>query len=369
MMDERTKSILAIEHKIADETARIDGELRELGRLLLERSRDSSIADTRAAYNRINEETARLETVVRQIDRDAERVNEIDNEIADEERQNSEARRQLAGIYPNLGRLVTEEELFSTFSAPYRARIDAIQQKIDGLDRRLTEVDEKGNANVFAWLGRSAQNLVVKSRLAKTQASRERVYAEAGAQFLCSQPNDGSLPDGGQTGSAEWEALYTAAGTLQHECDERDTRVAALKEEKQEIGGSFGHDGNANRKRAEIRRRIDQLSGERGDLCLRLGRKAEDPAVNLMPESLLDHEMTGILEDVAHCRETVKDYEDQTARLKVSLEIDEERAEVERLTRLVAVQRQRIAASEEIIAQHDKHIAEANKRIADLLRR
>jgi chromosome segregation ATPase len=365
MMDERTKSILAIERKIADETARIDGGLRELGRLLLERSGDGGIADARTARDRINEESARLETAVRQIDRDAERVNEIDNGIADEERQNSEARRQLAGIYPNLGRLVTEDAFFATFSAPYRERIDALRLKIDGLDRLLAGMDGKGNAPIFAWLGRSARSLAAKSRLAKARAARERVYAEAGAAFLCSD----SRPNGGQTGSAEGEALYAAAGALKRECDERAARIAALKEEKQEIGGAFGHDGNANRKRAEIRRRIDQLNRERDDLCLRLGRKAEDLAVNRMPEHPLDHEMTGILEDVARCRETVKDYEDQTARLQVSIEIDEERAEVERLLRLIAVQRQRIAAAEEIIAQHGKHIAEANKRIADLLRR
>jgi chromosome segregation ATPase len=362
MMDERTKSILAIEHKMAGETARIEGWLRELGRLLLERSRDSSIAAARTAYDRINDEMARLEGAVRQIDRDAERVNEIDNKVADEERLNGETRRQLTAIYPNLGKLVTEDECFSTFSSPYRARIEAIQQKIDGLNGRLAEMDGKGNANVFAWLGRSVQSLVDKSTLAKTEAFRERVYAEAGTEFIRDQPVSG------QTGSAELDALYAAAGTLKYECDEQDMRVAALKEEKREIVSSFGRDGNANRKRAEIHRRMEQLSRELGDLCLRLGRKAEDPSARPAFESLLDHEMTGILEDVAHCRETVKDYEDQTTRLKVSLEIDEERAEVERLARLIAVQRQRIAAAEEIIIQHDKHIAEANKRIADLLR-
>jgi hypothetical protein len=363
MMDERTKSILAIEQKIGGETARIDGGLRELGRLFLERSRDGSIAAMRTAYNRINDETARLEAAIREIDRDAERVNEIDNEIADEERLNGEARRQLAAIHPNLGRLVMEEERFSTFSSPYRAQIDAIQQNIDSLNGWLTEMNEKGNANIFARIGRSAQSLVTKSQLAKTRASRERVYAEVGVEFVRNQP------DGGETGSTEWETLYTAAEALKQEGDERDRRIATMKEEKQEIISSFGRDGNANRKRAELRSQMDQLDQERADLYLRLGRKAEDPAANLLPESLLDHDMTGILEDVARSRETVKDYEDQTARLRVSLEIDAERAEVERLTRLVAIQRQRITAAEEVIAQHDKHIAEANKRITDLLRR
>ncbi|MDR1232064.1 MAG: hypothetical protein LBK61_11790 [Spirochaetaceae bacterium] len=361
-MDERTKSILAIEQKMAGETVRIEGWLRELGRLLLERSRDSSIASTQTAYDRINDDIARLEEAVRQIDRDTERMNEIDNKIVDEERLNGEVRRQLTAISPNLGKLITEDEYFSTFSAPYRTQLDAIQQKIDSLNGRLTGLDEKGNANVFEWLGRSAQGLVAKSALAKAEASRERVYAEAGAEFIRDQPTDV------QTGSTELDALFTVAGALKHEYDERDVQVAALKKEKQEIISSFGRDGNANRKRAEIRHQMEQLNRELGDLCLRLGKQVEDPSARPAFEGLLDSEMTRILEDVARCREMVKDYEDQTVRLKVSLEIDEERAEVERLSKLNAVQRQRIAAAEEIIIQQDKRIAEANKRIADLLR-
>jgi hypothetical protein len=357
-MDERTKSIIAIGQKIAGETARIDGCLRELGRFLLERSQDGRIAIERSTYDRINDETAQIDAAIRQIESGVERANEIDNKIADEERLNGEVQGQLIAIYPNLGRLVTGDECFS----PYKTRIDSIQQKIDGLNERLTETGDKNNANVFAWLGRSAQSLVLKSLLAKTEASRERVYAEAGADFIRNQLTDG------QAGSSELEALCTAAGVLKKEHDERDMRIIVLKEEKREILRSFGRDGNANRKKTEIRRRMEQLNRELDDLCLRLGRKAEAPSTQLVFQNLLDDEMEIILEDVAHRREIVKDYEDQTARLKVSLEIDAERADVEKLAKSIAMQRQRIATAEGIIARHDKRIAEANKRIADLMR-
>jgi hypothetical protein len=364
-MDERTKSILAIEQKIAGETARTDGSLRGLGRLLLERSQDGRIAIERTAYNRINDETARLDAAIRQIDSDVERVNEVDNKIADEERLNAEVRGRLSALYPDLGRLVIEDERFSAFSLPYKTRIDALLQKIDDLNGRLAEIGEKGSANIFAWLGRGAQNLVVKSLLTKTETSREQVYAEAGAEFVRNRPH----PVGDQPAdSGEFEALCTSAGLLKNEYDERDMRIIALKEEKRETLSTFGRGGNANRKKTEIRRRTEQLSRELDDLYLRLGRKAEEPATRLVLQSLFDDEMEMILEDVAHCREVAKDYEDQTAKLKTSLEIDEERADVEKLTKSIAVQRQRIAAAEEIIAQCDRRIAEANKRIADMMR-
>jgi hypothetical protein len=361
-MDERTKSIHAVEQKIAGETARLNGFLRGLGRLLLERSQDGMIAAERSAYERINDETTRLDAAIQQIDRDVEQVNEINNKMADAKQLNKDAQGQLVVLFPNLGKRVTEDERLSMFAAPYKTRIDGAQQKIDDLNERLAVINEKGPANVFARLGRGAQRLALKSALAKTEAARDRAYAEAGAEFLRNEPVDG------QPGCAELDTLYTAAVSLKNEHDERDIRIISLEEEKRKILAAFGHDGNANRKKTEIRYQAEQLGRELNDLYLRLGRKAADPFTRLMFESLLDDEMRRILEDAEHCRETVKDYEEQTAKLKISLEIDEERADVEKLTKLIAIQRQRIAAAEEIIAQHDKHIAEANKRIADLLR-
>jgi hypothetical protein len=358
-MDERTKSIRAIEQKIAGETARVNGYLRSLGQLLLERSHDARIAIERTAYEKINDETARLHTVLRQIERDVERVNEIDSLITEEERLNGEVTGRLDAICPHLGRLVTEDEVFSGFSSPYKTQIDTVQQKIDGLNERLNRMTEKDN--VFGWLGRNAQSLVIKSFLTKTEASLERIYAEAGAGFVRNRPSDG------QTGSSELEDVYASAGQLWNENNEREERIAALKKEKQEILGSFGRGGSINRKKTEARCRIEHLSGELGDLYLRLGRKAEDPSTRLVLQNLFDDEMSGMLENAAHCREMLKDYEDQTARLKVSLEIDEERTDIEKHKKSIAVQRRRIAVAEEIIAQHDKCIAEADKRIKGLM--
>jgi hypothetical protein len=361
-MDERTKSIFAIEQKTADETAQINKHLRRLGQLLLERSKDGRIAIDRAAYEKTNEELARLEAAILQVEHDAERVIEIDNLIADEERLNDEAEGRLAVIYPDLGKSVTEDETFEAFSAPYKTRIIALEQKIDGLNGRLNEIDEKGSSNIFSWLGRGAQSLAIKSFLAKAETSRERVYAEAGAEFAYNRPSNG------QKGSGALEELYTFALLQKKEESEREKRIAALKEEKRELLGSFGREGNANRKKAEIRRRIVQLDRELNDLYLRLGRKAEDPSTRLVLQSLFDDEMGRILEDTAHCRERVRDYEDQTARLRTSLDIDEERADIEKFKKSIAAQRQRIAVAEEIIAQYEKRITEADKHIADMMK-
>jgi uncharacterized coiled-coil protein SlyX len=369
-MDERTKSILALERKVADETGRIDRFLRGLGRLLLERSDDDALAAERAECGAINDEAARLDEAARQVEKDGERVHGIDGEIAEEERLIGDIRARLAGLYPELGKLAVEDGAFSDFAAPYQTRIAAIQQKRDDLSGRLNESDgadvpddpdggkEKGN--VFAWLGRGAQNLVVKSFLAKTQSSLERVYAEAGAAFARNRP-------AGQTGSAETEAVYAEAEALKQEVNGRDVRIIALKEEKREILRSFGREGSANRKIAEIARQKERLQQEREEVCLRLGKKADDPSAQLAFDPLFDDEMNSIRGDVACRRGLVKDYKDQIAGLKASLEIDRERAEIKKLERAVAEQQRRIALAGEAIARHERAIAESNRRIENLM--
>jgi chromosome segregation ATPase len=366
-MDERTKNILAIEQKIADEAGRIDRLLRGLGQLLLERSDNNTLAAERAECGNINDETARLDEAARQVEKDGERVRGIDREIAEEERLVGEIKERLAAMYPGLGKLAVEDDTFSAFASPYKTRIAAIQQKIEDISGRLSGRGEPGNpdgikekGNVFVWIGRGAQNLVVKSFLAKTQASLERVYAEAGAEFTRDRP-------AGQTGSAETEAVYTLAESLKQESNERDSRIAALKEAKRTILSSFGREGSANRKKAEIARRKERLQQERDDVYLRLGKKAEDPSAQFTLQSLFDDEMNNIRQNVAYRREQVKDYEDQIAGLKASLEIDKERAEVKKLERLIAEQRRRITLAGESIARHETALTEANKRIENLM--
>ncbi|MDR0637307.1 MAG: hypothetical protein LBG27_00105 [Spirochaetaceae bacterium] len=360
-MDERTKSILAIEQKMADEAKRIDGFLRGLGQLLLEHSDDDTLAVERAEDGNINDETARLDEAVRQVEKDSERVSRIDSEIAEEERLKGELKERITAMYPELGKLAVEDDAFSAFASPYKTRIAAIQQKIDDLSGRLNGIEEKNNTNVFAWLGKGAQNLVVKSFLAKTQFSLERVYAETGAEFARNRT-------AGQTGSGEIEAVYASVESLKKENNERDLRIIALKEEKRNILSSFGREGSAKRKKAEIVHRKGRLYQEHNDLYLRIGKKAEDPSsMRFALQPPFDDEMNKIRANVARCREQAKDYEDQIAGLKASLEIDKERAEVEKLKRSIAEQRLRIAVAGETIARHEKTIAEANKRIENLM--
>jgi chromosome segregation ATPase len=367
-MDDRTKTILALEQKRTDEAGRIDRLLRGLGQLLLERSDDDSLSAERVECGNINDELAQLDEAVLQVERGDGRVHAIDAEIVEAERLNREMKAQLAALHAELGKLAVEDEAFSAFALPYKTRIADIQQKIGELSGRLNERGEPGEtketrgANVFAWIGRGAQNLVVKVSLAKTQSSLERVYAEAGTAFAHNRPV-------GQTGSADTEAVYAEAESLRREGDERDLRIIALKEEKRTILSSFGREGSASRRKAEIARRKEQLQQDRDRLSLRLGKRAVSSSESSSFLSLFDDEMSRIGENVAHHREQVKDYEARIAGIKALMEIDRERAEVKKLEQSIAEQRRRIALAEEAIARHEMAVNEANRRIEQLTAR
>jgi chromosome segregation ATPase len=367
-MDERAKSIVAIERKAAGEVARVDGLLRGLGQKLLERSQDGEPAGERAVYDGINDEKARLDDALRQIEVDLEEINDINGKIAEAERQNGEVEARLVAIYPNLGKLAVRDEAFAVFAAPYKTRIAVVQQKIDALAEQIdgadagleSRTDARGVSSVFTWVGRNVKTLVSKSALAKSEIALERIYGEVGADFACNRP------PAGQMGTEETEEAYTSARRYKDERDERSSQIAALRERKRNIQNTFGPDGNANRKKTEIGRRRDHLDRELGDLYLQLGQKAEAPVTRPLFASLFDDEMSEIRGNIAYYRHLIKDYEDQVSSLKASLEIDGEREEIEKFKRSIADQRQRIAAAEAAIAQYDKRIEEANRRIMDL---
>jgi hypothetical protein len=369
-MDERKKSILLLERRKAEELSRIRALLRELGRRLLERASPDGMVE-RELFDKARAERARLDEARRQVEEDAERAAAIDKAVAEAERQNAETARRLAEVYPDLGETALADEAFAVFAAPYKARVDAVRQKLDELQGRLRDVDGKSGANVFVWLGKNAQSLVLKSFLAKTEASLRRIYAEAGAEFVRGGPcgvNAGGVSEAGVPGEGALGAGFASVRALWDESEERMRLVASLKEEKRVILDSFGHGGSAGRKKAEIARQAGELDRQIDEIYLRLGRKAEEPSTRAEVQRLFDAEADGFLADVLRRRGMVNEYDAQTAKLKASLDIDEERAEIARLERSIAEQQARITAAQGVVARCEKDIAGANERIAGLMK-
>ncbi|MDR2490394.1 MAG: hypothetical protein LBD20_03220 [Spirochaetaceae bacterium] len=376
-MDERRKSILAIEEQKSAETAREAEHLRTLGRMLLERSDDGRLAVERNTYTKLNREIAAAQEQIEALAQKTFRAAELTEQINAEERQFAETEKALAAHYPELGRMLFEPKdadagadtdqngaRFAEFTAPFCQRIAEIQQKTETLSARLSELETAEKGNVFSWLGKRAQGMVIKSSLSRTEAALKQVYAEAGAAAatgseLLNQPGMQLLP--------ELDRICAETTKLKDECTSFHERLSKLKEEKRCITEALNHDGGgAVRKKANYEQQITRLLGELDQVYLRLGKKAEDPVARMALKSLFDDEMTQTLETALVSRDMVDEYNEQIAKLRVSLEVDDERTVIEKWERAVLEERRHIGDSEKKITEYTKLIADARDRIARL---
>ena len=374
-MDERRKTILTIEERKAAEAAIEEERLRTLGRLLLERSDDGRLAVERNAYTRLNGEISALRQEIAVLTQKTGRAAELAEFISEAERQYAETEKELAAHYPELGRRLFEPANtatdatadaaasavastgadFDAFTAPYKRRISEIQQKAETLANRLAELETGEKNNVFSWLGKRAQGMVVKSSLSRTEAALRQVYAEAGCELL-KQP---SLSAG-----AALDGICADAVTLKEACDSCRLRTSTLKEEKRCITEELNREGaGAVRKKTSHEQ---QLLRDLDHLYLRLGKKARDPVARLALQSLFDDEMAATLETALKSRAVIDDYDEQVTKLRVSLEVDDERSVIEKWERAILEERRRIGDSEKKIAEYEKFISDAGDRIARL---
>jgi hypothetical protein len=378
-MDERRKSILAIEERKAAEAAREMELLRTLGRLLLERSDDGRLAVERNAYTKLNGEIASFHERIDELNTKTRRAAELTEQINDEERQCAESEKALAAQYPELGRMLFEPKSavaadtgragasFAEFSAPFCQRIAEIQQKSETLSARLSELETGEKNNVFSWLGKRAQGMVIKSSLTRTEAALRQVYAEAGAAIAAGAAAAEESELLKQSVLPEIDRICAETTKLKDECRGRRERLSKLKEEKRSITEELNRDaGGAVRKKAGYEQHITRLLRELDQVYLRLGKKAEDPVAQLALRSLFDDEMSETLETALQSCKQVDEYNEQITKLRVSLEVDDERTVIEKWERAILEERRHIGDSEKKIADYTKLIADARERIVRL---
>jgi predicted component of type VI protein secretion system len=233
----------------------------------------------------------------------------------------------------------------------YRRQLEALTPKIRSLEDRLEGIAERDASNVLSWVGRGAQSLVVRSLLAKNQAGLRRIYAAAGERFA---HYDFQVSSGG---IAE---LQKALAEKEHSLTKFEEELTILKDERRRILDSFG--GHPAKRVQALEKQIALLQEELDSLCLRVSITAEreEFAPLLRAE---DHDALARIREV---RESLRQYGVRIEKLRASLAIDAERAEIAKMERAIAEHERRIAAGRKSVRDLRKNIAEANRRIAEL---
>jgi chromosome segregation ATPase len=358
-MDARKKTIRELELRKGELLESINGILENLGKNLLLRGSGAEYGEDQdlMEYRRILKEIEDSEEHIKTIEVNILRLKEIEEKVRVKEQEYVQKNKELSALYTGLGELIMADPRYAAVTGSFTRQIEALVPKIKSLEDRLDELEENSRSNVFSWISANTQNMVLRSFLGKSRLSLQKVYMAAGEKFASSgewieSPTQDLLDF---LDSIDKERHHLAA--LTQELDE-------LKSERRKIDDAFIIEGSPTRKTHGLERHIVHAQEQLGALYRNYGAKVEQGLLQIP----LVEEDAGALEKIKKIKEDIRDYDNNIEKLKVSLAIDAQREEIEKMEKAIAAYRQRIAACEEGIADLEKRIDEANRQIQELMK-
>jgi len=375
-MDDRKKKISELEKLIKDNQASLNTLREGLGKTLLSRP-DISGADADTVpvpelskdidqYRRYLKEIENAEASITGVEGQIARMRELEQDIEAREQAETAQAKELAGYYTTLGRLALEDPALDDFAASYRTQSDVLVPKIKSLEDRLAELTgQTEGGNVFTWIGKSAQSMVLRSFLTKSIDNLDRLYKNAGEQFFRLRPRY----------YADKSANSEIAG-IGEKIEKNKNKSAALadelkqfKEERRQIDSQFsGQDGPLKQIQA-LRKKISNAQDSLKALYLHFGEavsgdsseKNQNDAALIFAES-----EQKILDELARLRQVIQDDTVETGKLRASLAIDDELDKIEKYRRSITEKKMRIAEAEQSIIEYESRIQSAEKHIEEL---
>jgi len=361
-MDERKIIIRELEEKKRLHTEARGRLLGELGEALIGRCGEDGLLPEPAGavlaeYRGFQREIADSNAVIRSLEADTARLKELEDGISAKEGEESRLSKELWDALARLGKALLGAGGFEDFTASYRHQEESLLAKInEQVDKTKELVEREGG--VFVWLGKNAQIAVYKTLLAKNRSSLQRVYRSVGEQFFVVKPDaalDGEAAEAAQNAEALRESLALLT-----------VELSLLKGERRKIGETFGAEGSPSRRIEGLEKRIAFVKEEFPGLYLRFGSLAVHESGRESLASLMRDEDGAVLENAASHQVMVDDAEKKIKKTRASISIDNEKAEIEKIAKAIAHQRQKIAAANDEITDLEKQIGEADARIEEL---
>jgi len=380
-MDDRKRQINEAEQRKREQLALLDAALSRIGEAILERTGDSHDGDDPAfadlaAYRRFRGDIAGSQDAIAGAEEQMRRLKELEEGIAARECESGLCARDLSAMYGKLGKLLFEEAAaggesagaYEEFCAPFRGQADELASKVQSLEDRLAGLEQREKGNVFAWIGKSAQGLVLRSFLGKAQENLEQLRRSAGERF--SRRGSRSLfPE-----TAAIDALRAETERRQEDALTIAQDLALLIDEKRGISDGFAADGGPVRFIQALRNSIAHTQSELRVLFMRIGAEAagvdalgDEPAERREAVlSLVAPEDREGIEAAARMGRTIRDCDVVVGKLKASLAIDDEKSKIEKCRRQIGEKRDRIAQAERNIAALEEAIRESETAIGNL---
>jgi chromosome segregation ATPase len=246
---------------------------------------------------------------------------------------------------------------YADFCAPYRDQADALLTKVLSLEERVAGLEERDGGNVFTWIGKNAQGLVLRSFLTKAQENLDQLRQTVGERY--SRRDVAALPDSENNNAGEIENLCAEIERKRAEVRVLSQELAELREERRTISVSYNSEGGPIRQIQTLKNHITHVRDELKALYRRIG--AEMAAVDGIErrqiiDSLIAPEDRDDLDNAARISRSIHDNETMIAKLQASLDIDEEKARIEKYRGMIGEKREKIAQAEKSIMEYEENI-------------
>ncbi|MDR0316580.1 MAG: hypothetical protein LBH97_06745 [Treponema sp.] len=381
-MDERKKQIETLEQRKRENRASLDVLLVHLGETLLRRLGDLSAAETAELrdieeYRRLHSDISGSEAAIQTVEEQLRRFRELEENIAAAEQEDSDCSTEMSVFFGKLGKMLLDESTdnpaYADFTASWREQADALRIKIRSLEDRLYESEHTEGGNVFTWIGKNAQGLVLRSFLTKSQDSLEQLYRTVGERYSRrdTQDTDTALPVNGLS-SAEIDSICAVIEGKRAEARSLADHLAGLREERRGISRGFSAEGDPSKQIQTLKKHIVNAQDELKVLYRRIGAEAAAITTEDFPQrkqaidSLIRPEDRESLDKAAQLNQAMIDDEAAAGRLRASLAIDEEKSKIEKCRKMIEDKKIRIADAERDITEFENRIKKSENQIEEL---
>ena len=381
-MDERRKQISELEKRKKDQSILLDAQLSRIGETLFNRIPDKmkeepTVFPELSVFRRLRLELSKSEDQIIAAEEKIIKFNALEENIETGKKEEKDNVRELAGVYSKLGKRlleVSDNNNYENFCSPFRNQADTLKSKIMSHEDRIAALEHRDSGNIFSWIGKSAQSMVLRSFLSKANENIEQLYRKIGERYS-RQDNlhvEKKLKKNSQPEDEEINSLCEEIERRREILRELSQDLTGFNEEKRKIHSEYSHDGGPQKYIQARNNHINNVQKELKILFRQIGSEAcgiFSIPVNIPPKRSKIIDSLKLPEDYIEFDNAVKinqyiqEDEKSIEKLRISLLIDDEKARIEKYLRLIQEKKEEIAQANKGIIEYEKYIYDANERI------